>query len=116
MEEVHIRSWDGGVTVELPTHIEGYDSADIRKLLFERISSDRIKSVIFDFSNVRRIDSMGIGLFLNLQYSLAELTRFRFCNMADNIRELFAMMKLVGHFEIDATEQQSRAKLLAGVV
>ena len=113
MDDLHITSWDGGVTVTFPQHIEGNTSADIRKLLFDRISGDKIRAVVFDFHEVTRIDSMGIGLFLNLQYSLSELTHFRFCNMAEGIHELFKMMKLVGHFEIDATEQQSKAKLLA---
>ena len=87
--------------------IEIFHTVDIRNFLVNTILEKKVKKVVFNFADVPFVDSMGIGLFINLQFKFKDEVKFRFCNLHDNIRKTFEYTNLLSTFEIDETENNS---------
>ena len=91
--------------------IEIFHTIDIRNFLVNTIKKKNAKKVIFNFADVSFVDSMGIGLFINLQFTFKDEVKFRFCELHQNIRKTFEYTNLLSTFDIDETEADSLAVL-----
>ena len=92
--------------------IEIFHTVDIRNYLVNTISEKKSTKVVFNFADVSFVDSMGIGLFINLQFKYKDAVQFRFCELHENIRKTFEYTNLLSTFEIDESEEES-LKVLA---
>lgn len=91
--------------------IEVFRAEAIRDVLLEDIRTGAHRRIAFNFRKVRSVDSTGIGLFVNLQFSLNRDVAFRFCEMEPNIRQVFEYTNLLSYFSIDGDEQACIAAL-----
>lgn len=91
--------------------ISAYDAQDLRVALFRGINDNRVNRVVFDFSNVRSIDSSGVAVFLNLQFSFGADTRIRFCSVPKPVRDVLDATNLIQHFSVDPDLSGSIAAL-----
>lgn len=87
--------------------IEIFHTVDIRNFLVNIIEEKKSAKVVFNFRDVSFVDSMGIGLFINLQFKFKDSVRFRFCDLHENIRKTFEYTNLLSTFDIDETEDDS---------
>ncbi|MBN1648313.1 MAG: STAS domain-containing protein [Spirochaetales bacterium] len=87
--------------------IEIFHTVDIRNFLVNTITEKNAAKVVFNFADVSFVDSMGIGLFINLQFKFKDTVSFRFCELHENIRKTFEFTNLLSTFEIDKTEEES---------
>ncbi len=91
--------------------ISAYDSQDLRVALFRGINDNRVSRVVFDFTDVRSIDSSGVAVFLNLQFSFGADTRMRFCCVPQQVRDILDSTNLIQHFNVDPGLEDSIAAL-----
>lgn len=87
--------------------IEIFHTVDIRNFLVNTINEKNKEAVVFNFSEVSFVDSMGIGLFINLQFTFKDKVKLRFCNLHTNIKKTFEYTNLLSTFDIDDTEEDS---------
>ncbi len=98
----------------LEQDIEVFRAEAMRDFLLRDIDAGGYHKIIFNFEDVRFVDSTGIGLFVNLQFSFKSGVTFRFCHMRDNIRNVFEYTNLLSYFNIDVTEEHSLAAFSEG--
>ena len=87
--------------------IEIFHTVDIRNFLVKTIDDKKSSKVVFNFRDVSFVDSMGIGLFINLQFKYKDSVKFRFSDLHENIRKTFEYTNLLSTFDIDETESDS---------
>ena len=105
---------DGAVVYYLEQDIEVFRAEAMRDFLLRDIYENGYQNIVFNFNDVRFVDSTGIGLFVNLQFSLKNGVSFRFCHMRNNIQNVFEYTNLLSYFTIDATEEDSLAAFAEG--
>jgi anti-anti-sigma factor len=98
---------DGIGIVRFLDRIELYEAATIRTDIMEWIDANGPTGVVFSFADVPYIDSSGVGVFVNLQYQLADRMPLRLCRMSQTVRDVLTFTNLVSRFEIDDTEEES---------
>lgn len=91
--------------------IELYEAAQIRSDIMDWIDATGVKGVVFSFADVPYVDSSGVGVFVNLQYRLANRVAIRLCQMSETVRDVITFTNLVSVFAIDETEDESIAKI-----
>lgn len=102
---------NGCIMYNFDEDIEIFRCDELRSFLNKHIVENNHRKVVFNLQDVQFVDSSGIGLFINLQFSHNERTKFRFCNVADNIRRTFEYTNLLSVFDMDASEGDSIMQL-----
>ena len=71
---------------------------DLRVMILDAIKED-IKNVTINMAGISIIDSMGIGLLISIQNSLAQIDgKLEVVNISTDIMDLFLSMRLDQHF------------------
>ncbi len=99
-------SEDGGqVLISFEEDIVAANSSNMKQKLKEAISGD-IQSLTIDLGNIEQVDSVGVGVLIATFNSLRkEDKEFRLINVDSKIFELFKVMRLNKHFDIEVKEE-----------
>lgn len=91
---------DDKVILRLTGDIVLFSIEPIRKAFFETLQGER-KPVLLDLSLVTKIDSTGIGQFVDFQNRLKGQERILYlCEMNRNIREMMELAGVTGLFNL----------------
>lgn len=94
------------VRLTLEANVSAKNAQDLREL-FKQHVSDGTRNLELDFSNVGSIDSVGIGLLVATHNSLAKVGgALSLCNVSQDIRQLFALMRLDKHFHVSQAQAE----------
>ena len=75
---------------------------DLQKKILGILKQD-VKNLVIDLKGVERIDPVGIGIFVAAHNSLNQSDgKMNIINASDNINNLFQMMGLDRHLEVNA--------------
>ena len=98
----YIERKDGKIVVKPGVDIIASQCASLKDELIQ-ILNDGEKKIIFDLQDTQMIDSSGIGLLISTQNSLMESGGevIEIVNITDDIRKMFAAMRLDQHFKIN---------------
>ncbi len=102
---------DGIGIVRFLDRIELYEAGRIRTDITEWIDSSKVRGIVFSFADVPYVDSSGVGVFVSLQYRLANHIPIRLCRLSETVRDVLAFTNLVSVFVIDETEEESIANI-----
>ena len=89
--EIHAKNRDGVIVMKPIGRIIGPASNEFSHAIIDEIKgSTESPNFVFDFSSVSRIDSVGIGVLVGLQVSIAQRGgEVGIINLSDNIRSTF---------------------------
>ena len=104
---------DGVVVIKPIGKIIGPASGQFRNAIIHEMTGDpESPNFLFDFADVSRIDSVGIGVLAGLQVSIAQKGgQVGIINVSDNIRNTFVMAKLITTFKHFPTEDEAIVNL-----
>ena len=111
--EVQVTNREGVIVVKPIGRIVGPASNAFRRAIIDQITgSFESPNFVFDFSSVSRIDSVGIGVLVGLQVSIAQRGgQVGIINLSKNIRNTFVMTKLITTFKHFISEEQAIVNL-----
>lgn len=114
--DINIRQRDGVVVVELGGRIIGPAGGELRKAVDGQLAMlSGPPKFLFDFANVSRMDSSGLGTLVGLQVSIVRRGgRVGVINVGTSIKNLLVMGKLLTLFERFESEDEAVAALAAG--
>lgn len=93
------------VLLPLEEDVVAAKSEDIKQKLKEAITGD-LTFLTLDLDKVEQVDSVGMGVLIATYNSLRKRDiGFKLINVDQNIYELFQVMRLNKHFEIELKEQ-----------
>ena len=97
-------------------NIESEITGTMRNEIIQALRAERSDAAVFHMGDATYIDSMGIGMFVNLHVQHRDNIRFLFCNLSDGISKAFGYVKLISFFNIrdslnDALEELKFADL-----
>ncbi len=102
-----------GVAILEPTgRIIGPAIPKLRKKVIAQVDTTYTPRVLIDFANVHRMDSAGLGVFLNA-YKIAHARegRIAIINVGRHIRNLIVQARLINLFEHYENEEEAVAAL-----
>lgn len=105
------RNQNGVGVFRFTDRIEIYHADQIRASVMDTVSRERLRGLVFSFSDVPYIDSSGVGVFVNLQYRLGDTVPIRLCEVSSTVRDVLTFTNLVSAFSIDDREADSLAAL-----
>lgn len=97
--------------IKLEGEIDMFAVAGIRQEIFDIIVMLNSTQVVLDCQGINRIDSAGIGLFIQLKITYKNKINFRIFGLQDSIRELFRITNLDNYIHIDVSENESVAAI-----
>ncbi len=111
--EVHVKNRDGVIVIKPIGRIIGAASNAFRLAIIDEIKgSTESPNFVFDFARVSRIDSVGIGVLVGLQVSIAQRGgQVGIINLSSNIRSTFVMAKLIMTFKHFNSEDEAVVNL-----
>ena len=111
--EIHVKNRDGVIVIKPIGRIIGPASNEFRGAIIDQIKGSlESPNFVFDFSGVPRIDSVGIGVLVGLQVSIAQRGgRVGIINLSKNIRSTFVMAKLITTFKHFKSEGEAVVNL-----
>ena len=80
--------------------IQSSDTGGIRRDVLSAIEREGVTRVVFDLSDVSYIDSMGLGMFVNLHVRGRDRLRFLFCGLTGSVRKAFGYVKLISFLQV----------------
>lgn len=96
---------DGQVLLSIEQDIVAANSEDIKQKLKDALSDD-LKVLTVDLDKVQQVDSVGVGVLIACYNSLRkEGKEFKLINVDTKIFELFQVMRLNKHFEIEVKQE-----------
>ena len=107
---------DGVVVLKPIGRIVGPASDEFKRVIFEEMKgSMESPNFLFDFADVSRIDSVGIGVLTGLHVSIAHRGgQVGVINISDNISSTLVMAKLITIFKHFKDENEAIANLQGG--
>ena len=102
-----------GVAILEPTgRIIGTAIPELREIMIKQVATTYTPRVLIDFGNVYRMDSAGLGVFLNA-YNMARARegRIGIINVGRHIRNLVVQTRLINLFEHYENEEVAVASL-----
>ena len=111
--KIQTQTRDGVVVLKPIGRIIGPASAEFRRAIFEEMKgSMESPNFLFDFADVSRIDSVGIGVLTGLHVSIAHRGgQVGVINISDNISSTLVMAKLITIFKHFKNEDEAIANL-----
>ncbi len=96
---------DGQVVLSLEQDVVAANSEDIKQKL-KNVISDDLKVLTVDLDKVQQVDSVGVGILIAAYNSLRKQGKeFKLTNVDVKIFELFEVMRLNKHFEIEVKQE-----------
>ncbi|MCA1743843.1 MAG: STAS domain-containing protein [Desulfonatronovibrio sp.] len=93
------------IVLPLDEDVIAANSDDIKQKLKEAISGE-LSFLTLDLNKVEQVDSVGMGVLIATYNSLRKReVGFKLINVGQNIYELFQVMRLNKHFEIELKEE-----------
>ena len=111
--KVHVKNRDGVIVMKPTGRIIGPASNAFRRAIIDEIKgSFESPNFVFDFGDVPRIDSVGIGVLAGLHVSIAQRGgEVGIINISDHIRSTFVMAKLIVTFKHFNSENEAIVNL-----
>ncbi|WP_045212294.1 STAS domain-containing protein [Desulfonatronovibrio magnus] len=95
---------DSNVLLTLDIDIVAANAGDIKSKLKDAITDD-MDSLVLDFNKVDQVDSVGMGVLIATFNSLKKKGKgFKITGVDEKIYDLFQVMRLNKHFEIEVKE------------
>lgn len=113
MQDIQIdKKMEGDIAIFYPkSDIDFFSSPKVEKFLLEEIERNNLTKVIVNLSDVRLIDSSGIGVLLGISHKHAGKIQVRICNIQNTIIHVLKFTGLGGLVQMDPTEADSIKKL-----
>ena len=111
--KIHVKNRDGVIVMKPTGRIIGPASNAFRHAIIDEIKgSVESPNFVFDFGDVPRIDSVGIGVLAGLHVLIAERGgQVGIINISDHIRSTFVMAKLITTFKHFNNENEAIVNL-----
>lgn len=95
---------EGQVVLGLERDIVAAESENVKAAIKE-VMSDDMTSLVLDLDRVEQVDSVGMGVLIAAYNSLKKKdVGFKLINVSQNLYDLFQVMRLNKHFEIEVKE------------
>ena len=105
--DIEKEKYNDVVICTLKGEIDINSSPELRKT-FNDILSENQKKVLVDFSGISFIDSSGLATLIEILQRLKKIGGgLRFCNIADNIKNILEITKIIKLFEIFDNRQEA---------
>lgn len=95
IDDVIVFSFHGSIVSEV--------TGELRHKIIQVLSDERSDNAVFHMEDASYIDSMGIGMFVNLHVHHHERIKFQFCCLSEGISRAFGYVKLISFFNIADT-------------
>ena len=111
--EIHVSNRDGVIVMKPVGRIIGHASDEFRRAIIDEIKGSlESPNFVFDFGEVPRIDSVGIGVLTGLHVAIAERGgKVGIVNLSKNITNTFVMAKLITMFQHFTSETEAVVNL-----
>lgn len=111
--DVNVEHRDGVIVLKLSGRIVGIAGGELRQVIEEQLQSvSGSPKFLFDFADVSRMDSSGIGTLIGLHVSVARKSgRIGVINVSNNINNLLVIGRLITIFEHFDSEDEAIAAL-----
>ena len=84
---------------------------DLRRKILDVIEQEQTGAAVFHLGDASYIDSMGIGMFVNLHVQQRRKVKFVFTNLTGNVLKAFGYVKLISFFNIKDTLSEALKEL-----
>lgn len=96
------------IIVEMPDHVDLYNATDLKKELFS--IAEKTDYLAVDFSNVKVIDSSGLGVLAVLSKRMASMNKFMgLFSISDNVFQIMKITAADKYFEIFHTFEEIKS-------
>ncbi len=111
--DINIGRRDGVVILKLGGKIVGIAGGELRQVIEEQLAdASESPKFLFDFSDVSRMDSSGLGTLIGLHVSVARKGgRIGVINVSNSINNLLVIGRLITIFEHFDSEDEAIASL-----
>ena len=111
--DVIVEHRDGVIVLKLSGRIVGIAGGELRKVIEEQLQSvSGSPKFLFDFADVSRMDSSGIGTLIGLHVSVARKNgRIGVINVSNTINNLLVIGRLITIFEHFDSEDEAISAL-----
>ncbi|MBN2009278.1 STAS domain-containing protein [candidate division KSB1 bacterium] len=115
MEKIIVNKIENTLLIKfLDTKIEFSTTSKLRSKLFELAQKGNQRFII-DLTNIDRIDSSGIGVFIAFWKMFGNDARIVFCHLQPHIKNVFNAASLLKIFPIAIDEQEAIGMLASHV-
>jgi len=80
--------------------IQSEITPEIREEILKVLRDEDPSAAVFHMGDATYIDSMGIGMFVNIHVQNHNRIRFLFCNLSGSVSKTFGYVKLISFFDI----------------
>jgi anti-anti-sigma factor len=111
--DVNVETRDGVIILKLGGRIVGIAGGELRQVVDEQLKdAPASPKFLFDFADVSRMDSSGLGTLIGLHVSVARRGgRIGVINVSNNINNLLVIGRLITIFEHFDSENDAIAEL-----
>lgn len=111
--DVNVETRDGVIILKLGGRIVGIAGGELRQVVDEQLKdAPASPKFLFDFADVSRMDSSGLGTLIGLHVSIARRGgRIGVINVSNNINNLLVIGRLITIFEHFDSENDAIAEL-----
>ena len=111
--DVNVETRDGVIILKLGGRIVGIAGGELRQVIEEQLKdAPASPKFLFDFADVSRMDSSGLGTLIGLHVSVARRGgRIGVINVSNNINNLLVIGRLITIFEHFDSENDAIAEL-----
>ena len=111
--DVNVEHKEGVIVLKLSGRIVGIAGGELRQVIEEQLqSASESPKFLFDFADVSRMDSSGLGTLIGLHVSVARKEgRIGVINVSNSINNLLVIGRLITTFERFESEAEAIAAL-----
>ena len=111
--DINVENRDGVIILKLGGRIVGIAGGELRQVIEEQLQdASESPKFLFDFADVSRMDSSGLGTLIGLHVSVARKGgRIGVINVSNNINNLLVIGRLITIFEHFDSEVDALAAL-----
>jgi anti-sigma B factor antagonist len=111
--DVNVEHRNGVIVLKLGGRIVGIAGGELRQVIEEQLEdASESPKFLFDFADVTRMDSSGLGTLIGLHVSVARKSgRIGVINVSNNINNLLVIGRLITIFEHFDSEGEALAAL-----
>ena len=111
--DINVENRDGVIILKLGGRIVGIAGGELRQVIEEQLQdASESPKFLFDFADVSRMDSSGLGTLIGLHVSVARKGgRIGVINVSNNINNLLVIGRLITIFEHFDSEADALAAL-----
>ena len=111
--DINVQNRDGVIVLKLGGRIIGAAGGELRQVIEEQLTdAPESPKFLFDFADVSRMDSSGLGTLVGLHVSVARKSgRIGVINVGTGINNLLVMGRLITIFEHFDSENEAIAAL-----